>query len=239
MILENATGHIRDKVKNSWISSGAKEQDVVKAIEDFQNFSKSKVMRGKISDIGRWEKKSFKEFLEFNKELGKRKSEKDSGKGKENEHKLVWSSSEINIYIPQSKEASCKLGTRTNWCNSSNGKDNTFHQYLYKEGITSYFILLKQNIDESLMHDKKDVRVFHNNNVKGFEFVKPENYSKVGVDILRPESKKTANQDTMLIWDSLNNLMKRNWFKRFCERYKIPVEMFTVRTKKIGDEYEL
>lgn len=228
---------VKDDVIKKWQSDGISKEKIDNTLKDFKDIILKRKVKGSLADISNWAKKDFDEFENFTKEKALIKT----GKEKRKSAKVIWSSPEAIVMIPETIESCKKYGQGTNWCTY---REEKMKEYMFEEGMTMYFILIKDKIDEKLMYDKTMVRLFHNENKKAFEEVKPERYNKIGVDIIRQDKLKDMEsgkkQEHMLIWDSLNNLMSKKWLKKVCERYKIPYDIFTERTNKTSKgKYEL
>jgi hypothetical protein len=78
----------------------------------------------------------------------------------------IYENEDWEVYIPESKAASCRLGTGTNWCTAARGKRNMYSEYHSKESPLIIFISKKIsntkyqfNYRASQFMDKKDTPI--------------------------------------------------------------------------------
>ena len=187
------------------------ESEINKYITIFNNMKNSFNLDKNEKDISIWYKKPFNDFKSF---IDKKQNDIDiklKAKGKvknKDEIKQIYKNSKVTVYIPETKEAMCELGSGTPWCIS---KPNQKHyEKMIKDGDKIFVIV--QNTPK-------------NNN---FDKVVFTHYGEGGIDIWLKNNKELqsdAEREQFFIDNNLEDFAIKyiddwyNFFENFDDKY--------------------
>ena len=129
-----------DSAAQKWGSADPEQVEL--ALDQFKILKARQLIRGTEGDIQAWSAKPFEEFRAFvdvrAAEGGKRDAAKEAAKDAER----VFHNDVCDVWVPNTYEASVKLGRNTQWCTSFSGSRRWWDEYRDK-GAKVYIVVCK------------------------------------------------------------------------------------------------
>ena len=157
-LLETVPDDIEDSEKANYLNwrikqfmvNGTIEGPTPKYVEEFYQIKANNLDRILTkNDINEFDSvEEFEKMMESSskKWLDYQKKKKESTVQEKDINK-IYEDDEWTVYIPESKEASCKLGTGTRWCTASRGERNYYHTF-HKYDDPLIIFISKENPEE-------------------------------------------------------------------------------------------
>lgn len=137
-------------------------QVVEQYLDSFRSLVKKGIVKGKDKDIGTWIKKGWHEFEEFVDAISSTESKSQVKKSKKSDSILVHDDDQKTVVVPLTRDASFFYGKGTKWCTTSTGYKNRFADYFYGQGVTFFYVLMKNG-------DKYAAEIQYNDFTESFE----------------------------------------------------------------------
>lgn len=124
------------------------EDEVKEYIENFKQLAKKNVIKGQDKDIGKWIKAGWDEFKIFVDDSSKVITKRQQTKKVKSDSITVYDDDDKMVVIPLSEKASCYYGKNTQWCTAATTSDNYFTSYFGTQGVTLFYIFLKDKSEK-------------------------------------------------------------------------------------------
>jgi rubrerythrin len=181
--------------KAAFVGQGADPAEVDSVIANYRALNKKNQFQDNEKNIDWWAKQGwdlFKQRVNIVAQTPTKtavKRSKIEGRAIE----LVSSNPEWEIYIPLDKQASCNIGTGTDWCTTKQNQ-TYFESYFYDRGITLVYLIGTKTKFAIAMHEKVDQMEFFTKTDQSISKQQFEQSTGLSVDDIRAQVKQHQPQ---------------------------------------------
>lgn len=154
--------------KVAFVKQGAEPEEVDRIIADYRALSRKNQFQGDEKNIDWWAKQGWDKFKQRVLILAQTptKTALKRSKIQGNAIQLQSPDDRWEIFVPLDKEASCNIGTGTDWCTTKRAH-NYFENYFYDRGVilvylvgpSKYAMAMHKDLKEIEFFDKKDASI--------------------------------------------------------------------------------